>query len=89
MNYDSKNVPFDNFINWHNWECRSFYEQCTSTINFGVFLSVAVSSPTDEMNAVPGMKLDMHINHFPNTTAAVVPQAHQEPVQNLAVQSGG
>lgn len=46
-----------------------------------------VSSPTDDMYAVPGMKLDMHINHLPNTTASGVPEPHQGPVMNLAVQS--
>lgn len=48
-----------------------------------------VTSPTDEMKPEPGMKLDMHINHFPNTAAAVTPRPHQEPEQNLAVQSEG
>lgn len=48
-----------------------------------------VSSPTDEMNVEPGMKLDLHINHFSNTTAAVTPQAHQGPEHNLAVQTEG
>lgn len=55
----------------------------------GFFLSVAVASPTDEMKVEPGMKLDLHINHFSNTTAAVTPQAHQGPEHNLAVQTGG
>lgn len=53
------------------------------------FVFFAVTSPTDEMKQEPGMKLDMHINHFPNTAAAVTPRPHQEPEQNLAVQSGG
>lgn len=62
-----------------------FHHYCS----FGFFLSVAVSSPTDEMNVEPGMKLDLHINHFSNTTAAVTPQVHQGPEHNLAVQTGG
>lgn len=72
-------------------EVSIMQKQCTSiiTVVLGFFLSVAVSSPTDEMNVEPGMKLDLHINHFSNTTAAVTPQAHQGPEHNLAVQTGG
>ncbi|XP_048757091.1 caspase-8-like [Ostrea edulis] len=47
-----------------------------------------VCSPSEELGAIPGMKLDLKINSLPNTSP-MVPQEHQEAPQNLTAQSEG